>query len=201
MRDRFLRILDLLCFTLAAFLIIWGFWQPGSAQASIPIRSEQAIAAGLPEQLNLTYPTAMRLGEATEFMLSLEGREAGGLPATAQAEARLELTGVDIEPGMRLVQTVTPGRPVTFRWQVKPYEAGISEGMLWFYWTTSANNQEQRLPVLARPVQIEVSGFLGLPVWVGQLTGIGLGLVGGILLWARNRMGGGRVKRPVRRGK
>ncbi len=201
MRDLLLRILSLICFSLAAVLFVWSFWQPGRTEATIPIRSGEAIAAGLPEQLNLTYPEGIRLGEVTEFVLSLEGREATGLPSTAQAEARLELTGVDIEPGSRLIQTVSPGRPVTFRWQVKPYEVGISEGMLWFYWTTSANNQEQRLPVLARPVQINVGGFLGWPVWVGQLTGLGLGVVGGILLWVVKQNGGERVKRPSRRGK
>lgn len=183
-----------ICWGISGLLGLWSLWPVAVEQHEIAVRLAGASEAGLPEQMVLEAPGVIRLGQNAEVKLQLPARDGSGLPATAVVEARLEITGVDIEPGSRLMQTVIPGREITLRWLVSPYQAGQVEGMLWLNWTITLNGQEQRLPVLARPVEMQVVGFLGWPVWVAQVTALLLAVGGGVL-W---RSGARRISRTRR---
>lgn len=161
-------------------MLVWAVWPHAFSAETIAIRNPEAMAAGLPEKLDLRWPVWLRLGETGEVLLSLPARNTAGLPDVAQVEARLELAGVDISPGYRLIQTVTPGKPVSFRWQLTASQVGISEGTVWFFWATASGGQEQRLPILARQIKVKVGGFLGLPilaVWIVALVCMVVGVI------------------------
>lgn len=148
----------------------WSLLPISSSTAVIPISIEGAGAKGLPGQVEITWQVRARLGEPAQVSLRLPALEGGNLPGTAQAEALLELNGAEISPGFALRQTVTPGREVNFTWQVWGAQPGELSGRVWLFWTVSMNGSEERLPVLARPLTLQVETFLGLPAWAARLS-------------------------------
>lgn len=153
-----------------------------STTITIPINIEGASARGLPQAILVTWQERVRLGQSFEARLQLPAVEGVDQPATAQAQAVLELNDAIVEPGFELRQTVTPGRAVTFIWQVAVQHEGNLQGRMWFFWNVTIDGKEERLPVLARPVELSVDAILGLPVWVVQIFAAG-GVIGGVSLW------------------
>lgn len=158
-------------------LLGWSVLPISPSTIGIPVSLDETMAKGLPGKVEITWQEQMRLGEPARVSLRLPAVEASNLPATAQAEARLELSGVDITPGFDLRQTVTPGREVNFTWQVWGAQPGELSGRVWLFWTVTVNGSEERLPVLARQLALQVVAFLGLPVWVARLIAVA-GLLG-----------------------
>ncbi len=185
-----------LCLAAAVMLLGWSFIRPVDTRVTIPVRSEEALAAGFPAQLDLTYPEALRIGEKYNISIDLPPVGTNWAQEAIQIEARLELTGAQVEPGSRLLLSAALGRPVTLRWQVTPLEAGLAQGMLWLY-----GPGDLRLPVLARPMQFEVFGFLGGPIWVGLGVGLLLAGIGGAGLWMSFHSATARKKQPAKTGK
>jgi len=189
------RILGIVLAGVGFVLLVWSVMPISTTTVAIPINIEGALAKGLPAEIRFTWHPSVRLGESVEVSLLLPAAAGANLPATAQAQAILDLNGAEIRPGFDLRQTVTPGREVNFTWQVAALQPGDLTGQVWLFWTVSVDGKEERVPVLARPVSLHVEAFLGLPVWVARLIAAG-GLIGGAgLVWLNPRRGKKKTKK------
>lgn len=192
-RMRWKRWIAILLAGMSASLLLWSLLPISASTVTIPINLEGAAAKGLPGQVILTWQERARLGEPAQVSLRLPALERGDLPATAQAEALLELNEAEITPGFDLRQVVTPGREVTFAWEVWGAREGELNGRVWLFWTVTVDGKEERLPVLARPLALRVEAFLGLPGWATCLIAL-VGLIGAASLWW-NKPNWGKKKR------
>lgn len=164
--------------------------------------------AAIPEQrmLTLEWPARLRQGDSDIVRLTLELDDQGHIIPTSQigghsttgqvveipnlyqthsvyAEARLDLAGMDVSPNDLVSQTLLPGRSVTFSWSVRPPEASIYRGNVWFYlrFIPKAGGEASQIAISSQPVEIRATNLLGMsgqPArWVG---GIG-SIVGSVL--------------------
>jgi hypothetical protein len=177
----------------------------------------QAVAqatpqAAIPEErlLVLEWPAKMRLGDAEIIRLSLEMNAQGQLTPTVLAggngievepvqipnlyathhvvaEARLDLAGVEYTPSGDVSEALSPGRPVTFIWSVRPEEIGVYRGTVWLHlrFAPLDGGPESRSVLSAQLIEIEVVNFLGLGGTAARIFG-SVGVVVGSVLGLDN---------------
>jgi hypothetical protein len=168
----------------------------GTAQPSIPER----------RRLTLEFPPQIRAGDSDLVRLTLEVDDLGNLTPTAEigenvvsgevveipnlyeshnviAEARFDLAGMEVRPAELVSEALAPGNSVTFRWSIRPQEAGLYRGTIWLYlrFVDKQTGAESRKTVSAQLVEIEAVNFLGLSGDFARTTGIIGSVVGTII--------------------
>jgi hypothetical protein len=169
-------------------------------------------AAAIPESRMLTFefPPEMRTGDSTRIRMTLEVDDRGYIVPTAEvegnvvrgevveipnlyethlvvAEARLDLAGMQVQPSGTISEPLSPGKPVTFYWSVRPDEAGRYEGVAWLHLrfiplVTLNGEKESRIPISVQLFEIEAKSFMGF-LSGGLARGVGaLGSVVGSVL-------------------
>lgn len=154
-------------------------------------------------RLTLEFPPVMRTGDSTRIRLKLELDDRGNIVPTAVvagnvvtgevveipnlyethtviAEARLDMAGMQVQPGGTISEPLTPGGSVTFYWSVRPEKSGKFEGTAWLHlrFLPKDGGQESRIPVSVQFLEIEATSFLG---FLPGSTARGLGALGSIL--------------------
>jgi hypothetical protein len=162
----------------------------------------------IPEQRRLTleYPSRIRSGDSDVVRLTLEVDDLGNITPTAQfegnvvtgevieipnlyethnviAEARFDISGLQVSPPELVSQTFSKGQSLNFYWSVRPTEVGNYRGTIWFYlrFVDKVNGEESRRAVSAQIVEIEAVNLLGLPVKLVRTVG-GVGSVIGAVI-------------------
>ena len=162
----------------------------------------------IPEQRRLTleYPPRMRAGDSDVVLLTLEVDNLGNVTPTAQfegnvvtgetieipdlyethniiAEARFDIAGMQVSPPELISQTLSKGQSLVFHWSIRPDEAGVYRGTVWFYlrFVDKVSGEESRRAVSAQIVEIEAVNFLGLPANIVRSVG-GVGSVVGAII-------------------
>ena len=134
--------------------LIWGNW-PAANNSELLVRlspQEISLPAGDDEiglapspphgyKVSLDSPAYLRVGDDGELVLRLdidstvptEGSPDLYEAYNLMAEARLEMGGVLIAPKDNIYTALSPGRPVTFTWHVRPASKGLNEGTIWLH--------------------------------------------------------------------
>jgi hypothetical protein len=181
-----------------------------SLPSEFPTSSGPQITAlpALPERRRLTieFPPRMRAGDSDLVRLTLEVDELGNVTPTAEiggnlitgqvveipnlydshnviAEARFDIAGMEVRPADLVSEALAPGSSVTFRWSIRPPEAGIYRGTVWLYlhFVDKRNGEQSRKTVSAQIVEIEAVNFLGLSANFARTTGIVGSVVGTVI--------------------
>jgi hypothetical protein len=104
-------------------------------------------------------------------------------------EARLELAGMRINPGVSMSQPLPPDKPIWFQWQISPARTGDFTGSVWLYLNQIPGNggEWSRQPLSIQPIAIETSEFVGMngsqARSIGAVGGfVGLGVTVGLWL-------------------
>jgi hypothetical protein len=157
-------------------------------------------------RLTLEFPSEMRTGDSARIRLQLEVDDRGNIVPTAivegnvvtgevveipnlyethfvVAEARLDMAGMEVQPPGMISEPMTPGKPVTFYWSVRPEESGRYEGTAWLHlrfipMTTINGEQESRIPVSVQFLEVEAKSFLG---FLRGGTARGIGALGSVI--------------------
>lgn len=181
---------------------------PTSASQPPVIEGAPTPAPAIPERRRLTleFPAQIRAGDSDIVRLTLEVDDLGSLTPTAQfegnlvggevieipdlyathhviAEARFDIAGMQVSPPDLSSQTLSKGQSVTFYWSVRPPEAGVYRGTIWFHlrFVEKAGGRESQKTVSAQIVEIEAVNFLGLPAGVVRTAG-GVGSIVGAVI-------------------
>lgn len=180
-------------------------------QPTYSVSSTTVVSDNVPEipeqrQLTMKWPRKIRLGDSGIIRVSLECIPANTLSSSTVevsslgkatsiqhpnlyetynvfGDARLEISGFEIETPTEIVESMRPGKPIYFSWNLKPYGPGIVEGMIWLHLRLIpiSGGFERRLPITAQFVEIETPSFLGLSG--REARGLGfLGVMTGLFL-------------------
>ncbi len=154
-------------------------------------------------RLTLEFPPIMRTGDSTRIRLQLELDDRGNIVPTAVvagnvvtgevveipnlyethnviAEARLNMAGMEVQPGGTISEPLLPGGSVTFYWSVRPEKSGNYEGAAWLHlrFMPKDGGEQNRIPVSVQFIEIEAKSFFGfLPGSAAR----GLGALGSVL--------------------
>jgi len=173
---------------LAIFLLSWSY-TPGELQqvelAQPPVSFSSFTMASRP--IRLEMPRQLRRGAVNVLQLKI-GASSTEDGSTVLAEARLELPGVQIQPGSIIETAMAPGTPVTFEWQIRTGEIANPNGTLWIHYSHAG----ERHAVLAFPLIFSERRLFGLGVpvvrWLGWICGL-IGMVGLLLTLAHGNRG------------
>jgi hypothetical protein len=157
-------------------------------------------------QLAVEWPSILRVGDGALLRLSLTVDNEGKITPTViiqdnqitgepvqipnlydthhiLAEARLDIAGLQVAPQGSVQEPMLPGQPLTFYWSLNAPSPGNYRGTLWLFLELIPKNggQIERLPLLARQIDLEARSFLGLPVNVARWAGF-VGAVAGVVL-------------------
>ena len=158
-------------------------------------------------RLTLEFPPIMRTGDSARIRLQLEVDDRGGIVPTAViegnvvtgevveipnlyeshnviAEARLDMAGMQIQPGGTISESLLAGQSVTFYWSVRPEESGKFQGTVWLHlrFVPKDGSEESRMPVSVQFIEIEANSFLGfLSGRTARIFGALGSVVGGVL--------------------
>jgi hypothetical protein len=181
------RSSGVLIFLVSSAVFLWGIWPPEQVTRSVTIPESH--------RLTLAWPGEIRAGDSQVIRMTISDSEPVGTPAPGApapgrvssynvlAEARLEMGGLVVVPAGAVTQPLRPGRNISFYWSARPGAAGVSAGVAWLYFRSIplAGGLENRMPVLAQPVEIRTLELFGLQGpsarWMGAL-----GLLAGSLL-------------------
>lgn len=159
--------------------------------------------AGIPENrsVNLEYPIQMREGDSDVILLTLEANDQG-VEATAQfgnhdtnkttipipnvyetfsvqAEALIDLPGMNPNPGEPLLMPVLPGQKTSFAWTIKPDTAGSYRGVvrMTIIFTPLGGGEAVRQPLYAKALEVDVVNLFG----IGGQQARWMGLIGSVV--------------------
>jgi hypothetical protein len=162
----------------------------------------------LPERRRLTveFPARIRAGDSDIVRLTLEVDDLGNITPTAEigghvvtgeiveipnlyeshqviAEARFDLAGMEVRPGELVSEALSPGSSVTFRWSIRPQEAGVYRGTIWLYlrFVDRQSGEESRRTVSAQIVEMKAVSLFGLSGDLARTTGVIGSIVGAII--------------------
>lgn len=182
--------------------------EPLFALQATPTPLPETHPPAVPEErlLTLEWPTEIKVGDAEIVRLTLEIDSEGDLTPTpylenselrsepieipnlyethlVNAEARLDLAGVQYVPEGIIIETLLPGEPVIFLWSVRPIEVGTYDGTVWLHlrFIPKDGGQEYRSVLTAQLIEIQAVNFLGLGGTAARILGIAGVAVGSIL--------------------
>jgi hypothetical protein len=166
--------------------------QPGSTPGPTLLERRNLI---------LEWPRTIREKDSELILLTIAMDEDGRLTVTPRpgdstpveipdlydthsvvAVARLDLAGMEAyREDIR--EPLLPGKPVVFRWSIRPNEAGLYRGVVWLRleFIPKAGGQVLEMVLMARPIEIQAVTVLGLPSDLARIFG-GVGLVASTLL-------------------
>lgn len=175
--------------------------------AITPLPTKTIIPA-IPERRRITleFPPQIRVGDSDRVRLTLEVDDLGNIVPTAEiegnvvtgemveipnlykthhviAEAKFDIAGVQVSPSEVFSQTLSQGQSVTFYWSIRPQEAGVYRGTIWFYlrFVDNVSGEESQKTVSAQLVEIEAVSLLGIPTGLVRAFG-GVGSVVGAVI-------------------
>jgi hypothetical protein len=159
------------------------------AQNEVVVPPALTAQPAIPEQRRLTleFPPQIRVGDSDRVRLTLEVDNLGNLTPTAEvggnvitgevieipnlyethnviAEARFDITGLEVSPPDLVGQPFGQGQSVSFYWSILPERVGEYRGTIWLYlrFVERVSGEETQRVVSAQPVEIEAVNFLGL---------------------------------------
>ena len=162
----------------------------------------------IPERRRLTFefPAKIRAGDSDVIRVTLEMDHLGNITPTAQfegnvvtgevieipdlyethhviAEAKFDIAGMQVTPSELSSQTLSKGQVLNFYWSIRPADAGIYRGTIWFYlrFVDKVSGEESRKTVSAQVVEIEAVNLLGFPANLVRTVG-GVGSVIGAVV-------------------
>ncbi len=220
-----MKILRLVAFialgALSTIFLIWGFSVPRYQIRLQPLSwvGETLVEGAASEIdsrfLRLEFPPRLRAGDPGIIRLKLLIDEASQVAILEEnrpdthhimAEARLELTGMQVNPAGLASQPLRPGQELDFLWQVRSSAVGIATGTVWFYmrFVPLTGGLEQVQALSAQKIEIETVHFLGLGAqtvrWLGGVglvfsVGVGLPFLEDLLkrLWSNIRLRAGQI--------
>ena len=99
------------------------------------------------------------------------------------AEAKFDIAGMQVTPSELSSQTLSKGQVLNFYWSIRPADAGIYRGTIWFYlrFVDKVSGEESRKTVSAQVVEIEAVNLLGFPANLVRTVG-GVGSVIGAVV-------------------
>ena len=102
---------------------------------------------------------------------------------TVTAEARIDMSGMDVQPPGSIYEPMTPGQSVKFFWSIRPQDTGLYRGTVWLHlvFVDRISGEESRMAVSAQIVEIEAVDFFGLSVDVARTSGVVGSVIGGII--------------------
>jgi hypothetical protein len=178
---------------------------PGpTAQPFDPAQDRPALPE--PRRLRVEFPVRVRTGDPGRVQLTLEMDDRGHITPTAEiggnvvtgetveipnvyesyqviAESRFDLAGMEVRPGELVSEALSPGSPVTFRWNIGTDEPGMYRGTIWLYlrFVDRRSGEESRRTVSAQIVEIEAVSLFGLSGDLARTTGV-VGLIVGTIV-------------------
>jgi hypothetical protein len=175
-------------------------------QPSLASALSQAPAIPEDRWLSLEWPSTIRVGDSNVIRMSLEMSEAEKITPTAQvegreihgetarfpnlyathnviAEARLDISGLQVAPAYEIVETLRPGKAVRFYWSIRSYGLGTFQGTVWLHlhFISTKGEIESQLPITAQRIEIRSVSFLGLGGFNARLLGSMGTLAGSVL--------------------
>lgn len=179
-----------------------------TAEKVLPTQGLEPPAIQEQRLLVLEWPEKIRLGDGDVIRLSLEMDESGSLTPTVeipghttsgqpvqipnlyathsvQAQARLDISGMNVSPQNTLSQSLLPGERVTFYWSVRPEQVGTYRGTVWFglRFLPRDGGAAIEKAVSAQLLEIQCTDFFGLSGTAARIAG-GIGmLVSSLLGW------------------
>jgi hypothetical protein len=157
-------------------------------------------------RMTLEFPNQIRMGDSEIVTLKLEMDDYGNIVPTAEvagnaitgnsieipdlydthkvnAEARIDIAGMDISPAGTVSEPLARGQSIVFRWSVRPREVGVYRGTVSFrlLFVDKSNGEESRITVSDQIVQIETVKFFGLSANLTRSVGTVGSAVGSVL--------------------
>ena len=80
-------------------------------------------------------------------------------------EARVEMSGIDINPSGVLSKNILPGQKINFTWAIVGKSPGEYKGTIWLYLNLIPKQSSEKSikeTLIAKPIKIAVRNFLGL---------------------------------------
>ena len=137
-------------------LLLFSLFFPHSKSATVNINLQD----GPQVRVTAGWTDRAWVMDASRFSLKLVTQSAAGASAAQRFAARLEMGALETTPKGIVEHTVKTNGAATFSWQVRPYTAGVTPGILWLY-TVDDNGNETA--IFAQEFEFSASDFLGLP--------------------------------------
>jgi hypothetical protein len=142
-------------------------------------------------QVVLRWPSTLRIGDVYKVTLVFEPmqKETGSPTNTDEfsniydeynlmADARLEAAGISAFPGNRVRESMPPGQPVKFEWQVSSEYTGSYQGNVWLSlrYLPLDGSQASQAPIYVHEVNIRTVNLLGMRGATARILG-GAGII------------------------
>ena len=101
-------------------------------------------------------------------------------------EARVEMTGIDIDPPGVMSKNILPGQKINFTWMIDGKSAGEYKGTIWLYLNLIPKQSSEKSikeTLIAKPIKISVRNFLGLKINFVRVIACILLTVSTIAIW------------------
>lgn len=157
---------------------------PAALPAILEVRR---LALETPNFLRPGDEGRVRLEFTADPGLNLEGEmdELSDLYDThhAAVKARLEMSGVRVDPPGSLTRPLAAGQAVSFSWVLVPDQERVYEGTVWFYmrFMPKDGSPSSEWPLAAQRVELSSKSIMGLSGRMARWLG-GIGALAGILL-------------------
>ena len=142
-------------------------------------------------QMRLDWPGTMRIGDTYRMELSflpanenpvssaqLSGFSDAYSTYNIMVETRYEVAGIIVDPANPIRESMLPGQPVKFVWELNAEKAGTYDGTVWLslrYLPLSGAAPSQA-PVHVQEIKSTVISLFGISAPMARLTG-GVGLI------------------------
>lgn len=192
--------------------IIWSFW-PGSQTHEEIVFQNRQFVIDRPERLAAANSgeVILAIKRVPTGQVSQTPGAAGGMPAAlddlylthqVMAEARLEISGVEVKPSGPVSEPLLRDQDLRFSWQTTPGMPGDYEGTLWLHLVLVplGGGETERVALMAKKISFHAGDFLGWDAALARgygLSGFSAGLVG----WAMLAIMARKVTVPRRRSR
>jgi hypothetical protein len=198
------KVRRLLAFSLLLFsgsLLIWSFL-PAERQVDMQLLPPAAMSLKSTGQVNapallesrrvkLEWPSSMRIGDHAVILLDFEivngdtsspklqtGFSDAYSNYNVMAEGKFETVGITVEPANPTRESMPPGQPVRFKWEISAEQAGTYHGNVWLslrFLPRDGSTPIQE-PIYVSKIMIHTTSLLGLNGSMARLVG-GMGVL------------------------
>ncbi|HWQ05470.1 MAG TPA: hypothetical protein VN452_08955 [Longilinea sp.] len=144
--------------------------------------------------ISLESPVSLKKGSTEPLRLSVQQKGAFDSKSPlaewqVSAEATLSLSESIVHPDGTIIQRLEEDNPADFVWLLSGKQNSVDSGTLWLYllYLSPQKAPPVRILVLARPISLAVSSFLGFRYQILQIAAsLGL-LFGGLMMMSKRR--------------